>query len=307
MILINGVEYNILDNHHASLLMPGGADGMPFLNEFLNRFDVSVAGNISTEERFLEGLRFLSQRDEGDCCPAVFFNHPKKQGPRYHELLHAAFECGPSVLGLCASSRPPARGDREVWPWVSEIGGLNDQLLCRGRRTVMVAESHIHRHDIAKGGVEFWPGEFRRTYVYCPERTEAGFFAGLRSGASYFVLGGIVENVDFKASVDGRSAMIGERLAVSTGSPVTVSVEFVEHARLESVELIGNPGGDVRIVASSQGEALEHSAEMARWTVEMQMPPKPFFLRLRGSAPIEKPYPVMAWFYTTPLWIVPAA
>ncbi len=32
---------------------------------------------------------------------------------------------------------------------------------------------------------------------------------------------------------------------------------------------------------------------------------QPAYLRARGSAHVERPYPVTAWFYTNPLWLVP--
>ncbi len=94
-----------------------------------------------------------------------------------------------------------------------------------------------------------WPGFYRCTYLYCAEWSEAGLFRGIRSGASYFVLGGIVEEVEFAASARGQSVMMGESLSVVPGRPVEVTVSVAENRPLETIELIGDPGGEVRLVA----------------------------------------------------------
>lgn len=305
MVLINGAEYNTIDNQHAALLIPGNLDGMPLFEEFLGRFDAQVSNREVTEDDFLEGLRFLGSHGEDHLRPTVIFNNPKRNPEYWQDLIPRAFDCGPAVLGLCGSSRPPARGDREVWPWVGEIGGLYDRLLESGHDAVMTAESHVHRRDADKGGVEFWPGEFRRSYVYCPERSEAGFFSGLRSGASYFVLGGIVEDVNFTISSTAESAMNGECLAAPPASQVTVSVSLVEKTQLESIELIGDPNGTAASLARVSGDVLDRSAESTHWTTDITVPSSPSYYRIRGSAHIAEPYPVVAWFYTNPIWIQP--
>jgi hypothetical protein len=170
----------------------------------------------------------------------------------------------------------------------------------------MLAESHIHRHR-SEGGEEFWPGEFRRNYLYCPDRTEAGLFRGLRSGGSYFVLADIVQDVSFTASAGGETIMMGETLSAEPGRTIVASLSFVETVPVEAVELIGNPGGDVRVVARSPGKALGRFAGRTTWTVDVTMGAKPCYLRARGSAPVRQPYPMTACFYTNPLWLSPIA
>jgi hypothetical protein len=179
-----------------------------------------------------------------------------------------------------------------------------DQALAGGQRIVMLAESHLHKH-ISEGGEEFWPGEFRRNYIYCPEHTELGLFRGMRSGASYFVLGGIAEEVEFTASAGGETIMMGESLVVPSGQPIEVCVSFTENIPHDGIELIGNPHGQVRVVAEAQGSDLAHSVGRATWRTEVTMGSRSFYLRGRGSAHISRPYPVKAWFYTNPLWLTP--
>ena len=310
MILINGAEWSTPAGDEAraeqvGLLMPGGGAGMPLLREFLGRFDTRVADIDTSEEAFLKALRFLGEHGDGDVRPTVVLTHP--HGPEVAfttSQILAALKVGPALAAVCASSRPPTPGELEVWPWASEVGGVCDQVLAAGGRIVLLAESHMHQAR-DEGGNEFWPGEFRRNYVHCPERSEAGLFRGLRSGASYFVLSDIVQDVEFTASAGGESIMMGETLTAPSGQSVQVSVGFVENTALEAIELIGNPEGEVRVVASARGSDLARSGNRTTWTVEVRMGSEPCYLRARGSARITEPYPVTAWFYTNPLWLEP--
>lgn len=310
MVLVNGVEWSTPagDDTRAEqvgLLMPGGVQGMPLLREFLTRFDTKVGGIEASEEAFLDSLRFLGAHGGGDVRPTVILTHPHRPRAAFTATqIRSALGVGPALVALCGSSRPPERGELDVWPWVTRVGGVYDQVLAGEQRIVMLAESHFHEHSGEEGGVEFWPGEFRRNYIYCPERTEAGLFCGLRSGASYFVLGGIVEDVSFVASADGEAIMMGEALSVSPGQTVDVSVSLLENTSVEALELIGNPEGMVRVVAQAWGRDLVRSADRTSWEVAVTMGPGPCYLRARGSARICQPYPVTAWFYTNPLWLV---
>jgi len=309
MVLVNGVEWSTPAGdetraEQVGLLMPGGAEGMPLLRKFLGRFDTKVAGIGTSEEAFLEALRFLSEHGEGALRPTVILTHHHRPQVFTAEHIRKALEVGPALAGLCASSRPPQPGQWEVWPWVGEVGDICDQLFADGYRVVILAESHFHLH-VEEGGDQFWPGEFRRNYVYCPERSEAGLFQGLRSGACYFVLGGIVEEVGFTALAGGKSIMMGETLSIPPGQTVEVSLSFIEDTPLEAVELIGNLGGEVRVVAEALGGDVARSDGRTRWTVEVTMGSEPSYLRARGSARVHTPYSVTAWFYTNPLWLTP--
>ncbi|MHC4714565.1 MAG: CehA/McbA family metallohydrolase domain-containing protein [Planctomycetota bacterium] len=297
MILVNGTEWSTPigsdeRSEQAGLMVPTGRDGMGLLREFLGKYDTKVAGIDPDEGAFLEALRWLGDRGEGDLRPLVILTHPHRR----------ALETGPAVLGLCASSRPPEPGSLEVWPWSADVGGTCDQLFADGRRLVMLAESHFHKH-VKEGGRAFWPGEFRRNYVFCPDRTEAGLFRGLRSGSSYFVLGDIVADLEFSASTDRASITMGESLTVPAGTTVEVALSFTENHPVDVVELIGNPGGDIQVVASVEGRDLSRGGGRARFTVALRTGGLPCYLRARGCARIEQPYPVTAWFYTNPLWL----
>ena len=311
MILVNGVEWNSPagDETRAEqigLLWPGGSGGASVLWDFLSRFDIRVAGIPTGEETFLEALRLLGRYGHGEVRPTVILTHPHRpQAAFTARQLRRALEAGPALAALCGSSRPPQLGRWEVWPWVAEVGGVYDTLLAQGHRIVSLAESHFHQH-VSEGGSEYWPGELRRNYIYCPQRSEAGLLRGLRSGASYFVLGGVVEEVEFTAADGRESISMGESLGVAPGRPLEVSVGFVEHSPIEGVELIGNPRGRVEVVARARGEDLGRSAGRACWTVSVEAPSLPCYLRARGWSPLEEPYPLTGCFYTNPLWLIPA-
>jgi len=295
MVLINGVEWSTPAGdetraEQVGLLMPGGAEGMPLLREFLGRFDTKVAGIDTSEEAVLSALHFLGEHGDGNVRPTVILTHPHRPEAAFttNQIL-AALNTGPALAAV---------------PWASEVGGVCDRVLAAGGQLVLLAESHMHQAR-DEGGNEFWPGEFRRNYIYCPERTEAGLFRGLRSGASYFVLSDIVREVEFTASAVDESIMMGETLTVAPGQSVEVSLSFVENTAIETVQLIGNPEGEVQVVASAPGDHLTRSANRATWTVAVTVGSEPCYLRARGSAHVTEPYPMTAWFYTNPLWLRP--
>lgn len=308
MILVTGVEWSSpagdeTRSEQVGVLMPGGARGMSFLDQFLNRFDTRVAGIKTSEEAFLDALRFLSAEGAGDVRPTVILTHPHRpQAAFTADQIRSARRAGPALAGLCGSSRPPKPGTCEVWPWVSDVGGTYDQLTADGLRLVILAESHFHQHT-SEGGQEFWPGELRQNYVYCPDRSEAGLFQGLRSGASYFVLGDIVREVELRAAAAGESVMMGETLSARRGAPIEITVTAVENAHLDSMQLIGNPDGQPCVIARVPGRRLVPRGGRVRWRLESRAGQESFYVRARGSAHIEKPYPMTAWFYTNPLWV----
>lgn len=311
MILVNGVEWstpagNEERSEQVGLMVPGGREGMPLLVEFLSKYDTRVAGVASGEEAFLEALRWLGRFGEGDVRPLVILTHPHRPHAAFTaSQIRRALRTGPALAGLCASSRPAEMGSMEVWPWAAQVGHVCDRLFADGCRLVMLGESHFHQH-VEEAGTEFWPGEFRRNYVFCPDRSEAGLFRGLRGGISYFVLGDIISDLEFGASSGGASIMMGEALTVPADGSVEVTLRFVEKRTVEVVELIGNPLGDVRVVASVRGSDLVREAGRAACCVTIKVGRRPCYLRARGSARIERPYPTKAWFYTNPLRLTPS-
>lgn len=304
LILISGVQWNPPVGNFVTLWVPGVGKGMPLLEEFLNQFDVQIGGIRRTEENFLAGLRFLSERAVGDILPAAFIQHPHPNTSFTPEQIRSGLDAGPALVGFCVSSgkREQTPGGGIIHPWASEVGGFADTLFAEGRRVVMTAESDLHQPGV-QGVERDWPGFYRRTYLYCPERSEAGVFAGLRGGAYYIVIGSLIQDLKVTAGAGDNWVMLGEELKIADSSSVEVSAAFSETGDLDSVELIGNPGGETRILAQTLAADLVREDGMVRWSVKIDVTPGTFFLRLRGSGTAREPSGAPACFYTGPLWV----
>ncbi len=318
MILVNGTEWstpigNDQRSEQVGLLFPTGPDTMPLLYDFLSKYDTKVANIPLSEDTFLNALRHLGTLSQNDLRPLVILTHPHHPEAAFTlKQIQRAIKTGPALVGLCASSRPPKTGSLEIWPWAQNVGGICDQLFANGSNLVILAESHFHKH-LSEGGLAFWPGEFRRNYIFCPTRTEAGLFAGLKSGISYFTLGDIISNLQFNASTnitsidndsaDNDSIMMGESLSIPAGTTINITISFKEYQPIESVELIGNPNKDIEIITSVKGSDLQRDSDRAHHTFTLKLGSRSCYLRIRGSAQIKQPYPLKAWFYTNPLWL----
>jgi len=304
LILINGVQWNPPVGNFVTVWAPGVAEGMPVLEEFLQQFDVQVGGAEKTEEKYLAGLRSLGERPVGNVLPAAFIQHPHPGRQFTPEQIRSGLDAGVALAGICVSSgkRERTPGGGVIHPWASEVGGFVDSLFAEGRRVVLTGESDLHQPGV-QGVERDWPGFYRRTVLFCPERSEVGVFAGLRGGASYLVVGNLIENLKVTASAGGDWVMLGEELAVTRGSSVDVTVEFIETGDLDSMELVGNPGGEVRVLAEVSAADLVRRSGTARWTVKVDASPGTFFLRVRGQGTAGEPPGDPACFYSAPLWV----
>jgi len=303
-ILINGVQWNPPVGNFVTVWVPGVAGGMPVLEEFLELFDVQIGGAEGTEECFLAGLRFLSEHPVDGILPAAFIQHSHPNRGFTPEQIRSGLDAGSALVGFCVSSgkREQTPGGGIIHPWASEVGGFADTLFVEGRRVVMTAESDLHQPGV-QGVERDWPGFYRRTWLYCPERSEAGVFAGLRGGAYYIVIGNLMEDLQVTARAGDNCVMLGEELTVADNASVMVSAEFSEMGDLDSVELIGNPGGEARILARAMAGDLVREDGRVRWTAEIETAPGTFFLRIRGNGTARNPRGAPACFYTGPLWV----
>ena len=304
LVIINGVEWNPPVGKHATVLAPEAGGGMEVLEQLIGRFDRQVAG-AEGKEVFLEALSFLGGFGQGDLRPTVILNHPSAPPGFGIDDLRDGMDRGPALVGFCGggghSAWPPLGGDAPAGEWASEVGGVYDTLLAEGRSPVMIADGDFHLHA-SDAGSDFWPGEFSRSFVCCPERSEAGVFAGLRSGAAYFVLGPVIESLSFELACGGASAMIGETLSAGAGG-VEARLSLEGAGAVEAVELIGNPRGRVEVVASASGGELERSGSDARWQVDLPDPAGAggYYVRARGRGTAVKPVVGkvgVMWFYT---------
>ena len=97
--------------------------------------------------------------------------------------------------------------------------------------------------------------------------------------------------------------MLGEELTIADNSSIQIDAEFSETGILDSVELVGNPGGETRILAKTMAADLVHKDDTVHWSVKIHVTPGMFFLRLRGTGTAREPSGAPACFYTGPLWV----
>ncbi|MEZ7125629.1 phosphoesterase [Nonomuraea sp. AD125B] len=106
----------------------------------------------------------------------------------------------------------------------ARVGGLWDSLLGEGRHWWITATSDSHVHW-TRGGSDFWPGEYSKTYVMA--RQDYGdVMDALRGGRIFVTTGDLVTALDVTASAQGRSATVSETLVLSNRGRGDVEVEI---------------------------------------------------------------------------------
>lgn len=106
----------------------------------------------------------------------------------------------------------------------ARVGGLWDSLLGEGRRWWITATSDSHVHW-TRGGADFWPGEYSKTYVLA--RQDYGdIMDGLRNGRIWVTTGDLISGLDVTAKNRGRKAAMGETLILRSPSDVEIEIRF---------------------------------------------------------------------------------
>ncbi|WP_433120564.1 phosphoesterase [Micromonospora sp. CA-246542] len=106
----------------------------------------------------------------------------------------------------------------------ARVGGLWDSLLGEGRRWWITATSDSHVHW-TRGGSDFWPGEYSKTYVYA--RQDYGdIMDGLRNGRIWVTTGDLIRSLDVSATSQGKTAEVGETITVNRRSRTDVEIEI---------------------------------------------------------------------------------
>ena len=147
-------------------------------------------------------------RDLNDIAPDIFIAFegvPGHQGARYRGFSNANSYQNLHTFG-------------GVGVYAAKVGGVWDALISEGRRFSLVALSDFHGH-VSRGGSDFYPGEYAKTYVFMKERTAQAFVDGLRSGNTYCVLGDLIDRLEFTAG----TASMGETYHAK-GSTVKIRI-----------------------------------------------------------------------------------
>lgn len=277
-------------------------------------------------------------RGNNDLAPDVYRG---MEGAPGHQAatLRADGSVRPQVEGRPSSARgryqnpdAPTLGGFDQMTAV--VGGLWDSLLGEGRRFWIVAssDSHAHYTDIARGGVDFWPGEFHKTYVWATP-TYDDVLDGLRQGRVFAVAGDLVTMLDVTATGGGNEAGMGGTLTVAASDPVQVTIQLRDpdvangsgaNPVAQRVDLIvGEVGGPVSDPRRARNATTEVVARVARadwvrdgelYTITTMLPAmaRGRYLRVRGTGtdllePLpdkrdENPWENL-WFYSNPIFI----
>jgi hypothetical protein len=212
------------------------------------------------------------------------------------------------------------------------VGGVWDSLLGEGRRFWIVAasDSHAHYTDSAtsRPGIDFWPGEYQKTYVHAAQTYE-DVLDGLRSGRIFAVAGDLVTELDVIAEASGQTAEAGGTLNVTAHEVVDIIVRFLdpnttnEHGdnpTVRRVDLIlgqvRGPGfngtGTTQVV--ERFTEREWSREGDSYSISTTLPAidDDVYVRVRGTN-TQETEPLMdeggedpwadLWFYSNPVFI----
>ena len=137
------------------------------------------------------GYSIAAFRDMNDNGPSVAFGFEGLPG---HDRGANRGEFG---TGACGGGTYGGAG-----VYIAQVGGLWDSLLADGRRFFNFDSSDFH-DDGTNGGVDFWPGEYEKTYVKVKGSghgrtpyTQEDVIDGLRSGNAFAVHGDLIDELD---------------------------------------------------------------------------------------------------------------
>ena len=366
-----GMELNMPGMDHHTLIIPNAEDEWSVLFEIENQFDKNNAWPVDPERDTVAArIRALNHVKSLPRLPLLFANHPSRSATGIREYgedepwelrgnnalapaVYRGMEGAPGhqAAALTMSDVPgpypewatSARGAyRNIGAhtlggfdqMTAIVGGLWDSILGEGRRFWIVAssDSHVHYTEATRAGVDFWPGEFHKTYVHA-RNTYDDVLDGLRSGRIFAVAGDLVSELDVVADATNASAGIGETLHVAANATVNITIRFLDpdapnangaNPKVHRVDLIlgdvrgpaSDPNTDTndttRVVARFTEEAWSQDGEVYRVETTLPAVDRDVYIRVRGTntadaeplmdEPGEDPWADL-WFYSNPIFI----
>ncbi|MEU8257491.1 phosphoesterase [Micromonospora inaquosa] len=242
-----GMEFDAPSLDHHTLMIPRHDDEAKQLFELESRFAKYDAFPTDpardTEARMVEFLKVARGMPHK---PLVIAHHASRSAPGlgvYGQDTPREFRNGnnaaPDVYigfeGAPGHQAGPlnggARGGYGNHPtyggfdqMTARVGGLWDSLLGEGRRWWITATSDSHVHW-SRGGSDFWPGEYSKTYVHA--RQDYGdIMDGLRNGRIWVTTGDLIRSLDVTATSQGKTAEVGETITVSRRNRTDVEIEI---------------------------------------------------------------------------------
>ena len=366
-----GMELNMPSMDHHTLIVPNADDEWSTLFQIEHRFDKNEVWPVDperdTEAARVRALRYMRGLPR---LPLVFANHPSRSATGLRQYgndepweLRTSNQLAPTVYrgmegapghqaAALTVSDLPARSDgwattaRGAYrnegartlggfdQMTSVVGGLWDSMLGEGRRFWIVAtsDSHAHYTETSRRGIDFWPGEFHKTYVHA-RKTYDDVLDGLRGGRIFAVAGDLVTKLDVVVAASTGTARVGETLHIAANEQVDVTIRFLDpdtpnesgdDPKVHRVDLIlgdvrgpaADPNTDTndttRVVERFTEEVWSKNGEV--YSVETTLPAvdRDVYIRVRGTntadaeplmdEPGEDPWADL-WFYSNPIFI----
>lgn len=358
-----GIELNTPGGDHNTVIMPQSEDEAARVYDLESTYDRTRFGHIVPEwnDNSLM-LSYLREANAQSPKPIVIANHVSRRvseeaphvevsASEFRSWNDEAPEVSVGMEGLPGHqaavfkdseltrglySKKPTFGGYDAA--TAEIGNFWDSMLGEGRRWWITASSDSHKHW-TEGGVDFWPGEYAKTYVYAEESYE-DILSGLRSGRVFTVAGDLISELYVEAATSSMTANIGGTLEVESGGTVTISIRATdprgenhhgdspEVARIDVIlgEIRG-PNLDVNLATHSSASLASPSAQVIRrfteqdWqrdgeVIRVSIALDDFstdsYIRVRGtsSAELEPLADVVGedpwqdlWFYSNPVYL----
>ena len=365
-----GMELNMPGMDHHTLIVPHAEDEWSTLFEIEHQFDKNEAWPVDPErDTETARIRALSYMRDLPRLPLILANHPSRSATGLREYgydepweLRSNNQLAPSVYrgmegapghqaASLTVSDEPARsgwgstargayrnaGARTLGGFdqmTAVVGGLWDSMLGEGRRFWIVAtsDSHVHYTETTRRGVDFWPGEFHKTYVHA-QNTYTDVLDGLREGRIFAVAGDLITELDVEVTSSTQEATVGETLHIETNETVDVTIRFLDpdipnasgnSPMVNRVDLIlGDVAGPVTDMNSDTNKTTRVARRFtaATWTrdgesvtLRTTLPKinRDVYLRVRGTngndveplmdVPGEDPWADL-WFYSNPIFI----
>ena len=358
-----GLELNTPGGDHSSIIIPhttAEADHLLYLESQFDSREIYPADEARNDRQQM--LLALTKMQSIDPNPLVFAHHPSRSathlgkfGLHTPEQLRAWNDTAPDIavgmegapghqaISLSTSKdlskkssqlrgyyrRSPTLGGFDQMTAV--LGGFWDAMLGEGRHWWITANSDSHVH-YTEGGVDFWPGEYSKPYVYA-QKTYSSIIDALRSGKIFVTTGDLISEIFVTARTTTSSAGIGETLFYEVDQTIELSIKVKDPegtnfaGRLASLNHFDVIQG---LISGKKQNPLNHNPSTKvigrfyadDWQVDAQgyisvslnIPISgSTYFRIRGSNnaefepsqddPGEDPWSDL-WFYTNPVFLI---
>ncbi|MEW6620758.1 MAG: PHP domain-containing protein [bacterium] len=298
IVIFDGMEWNIPAGEHATILVTNVPNEHEIIKKFRLNYDSLVSGKTELNDA-IEGLRWLNSQRANGVLPICSLNHPSRIGLYTIEELRAYDKVGDVFIGFAG-----APGYQKIHipgydlidgydPMVGEIGGTWDILLSEERNFWIRVESDFHNPFF-----NYYPGEYSKTYVFCPTKSYEGVIKGLRRGCMYCVHGDIITDLEFTVSSEMMSGvMMGEVLQIKNRDPVVVSIKVRFNEEITKIELISNISGKPKLTKVFTSKDWIEKDGYLIMNYKITNFDNDFYVRIRGKSSTDK------WFYSNPIKI----